>query len=211
MKRITKLVAAAFGAVAMFVGSARADYTLTEDETWTDFTEHPGTIDLAGHKLTVSSLAGNATVTSSADAGYEILEYIESDGKAYVNTELAAANNTVIDIKVRLLNALGGSTYVAYVGARQANGTDGQFGGWFHSTKHYKAVTESEGDLSLTEFPSALNTDSQVHLDKAGSCTIDEVEFAPGNGIGSELMIVETFDFSISASKDTFFDFAFSK
>ena len=186
MKRIAMQIAAAVGAVVMFVGSARAeDITLTKDEVWTDGRTLSGTIDLNGHKLTVSSLAGDAAITSTADAGYEILEYLDSDSKAYVDTGVAVSGNTVIDIDVRLLKDPG-TSYVSYVGARNEASRSGQLGGWFHGMLHHKGVTESEGSVGQA----ALNTDYSVHLDKAGPCTINGGEpFATGNGDGNDYTI----------------------
>ena len=185
MERIVTRIAATFGAVAMFVGSAwAADITLTEDTEWLDGRALSGMIDLNGHKLTVSSLTGNATIMNSADAGYEILEYLESSGNAYVNTGVKVAPNTVIDIKFRLLR---GGSAVSYVGARQGDASAEQFGGWISADMyHVKAVSASQGASSLK---AAVNADYTVHLDKNGPCTVDGVEFTTGSGVGNDLPI----------------------
>ena len=121
------------------------------------------------------------TITNTADAGYEILEYIDSDGNAYVNTGVTVADNTVIEIKLQLLKEPSG--YVSYVGARTASDSPGQLGGWFRNLMHYRGVTESVTQIG----PAALNTDYLVHLDKNGPCTINGGEpFATGNGKGND-------------------------
>ena len=70
-----------------------------------------GTVDLCGHKLFVSSLEGNATVT---DYAFEQLEYIESSGTQYIDTGVIAHDGLGCDLEVMFLDQANGCVLGAY-------------------------------------------------------------------------------------------------
>lgn len=57
-----------------------------------------GTLNLKGHKLYLSQLAGSATITDG-DEKYEYLEYIEGNGLPYINTGVQAGSDTTLDMR----------------------------------------------------------------------------------------------------------------
>ena len=178
-------------------GSSDSSASVAVKEIVLELTAGPHTIKFVGKTYDVWATtvlddvslrkvsADEVTITNTADAGYEILEYIDSDSKAYVDTGVTVADNTVIDIKLQLLRNPG-ETWVSYVGARDEGNRDGQLGGWFYGLKHHSGVTADEEQFGTV----SLNTDYQVHLDKSGPCTInDEAPFATGNGVGNNYTI----------------------
>ena len=93
--------------MAAFVAAApaRADMTisenltLTEDADWRDqgvvTIEEGATLDLAGHVLQVSALAGAGSIVDSSQ--YRILEYIEATGAQKITTDYVPGSATQID------------------------------------------------------------------------------------------------------------------
>ena len=83
------------------------DCTLTADCDWRglDFATCSGdaTIDLSGHKLYVNGLGGAVTVTDTTEH-YEILDYLNVESGAWVNTGYTPNCTDRVHIKVRLAN-----------------------------------------------------------------------------------------------------------
>ena len=69
----------------------QADVTLEKDCNWSGLTSPlAGMVDLNGHKLTVSQLNGDCEITDSTrilPTTYEQLEYIQSTGSQFIDTE----------------------------------------------------------------------------------------------------------------------------
>ncbi|MBQ9429961.1 MAG: autotransporter-associated beta strand repeat-containing protein [Kiritimatiellae bacterium] len=98
------------GSAFVCAGILFEDARLTGDCDWRGLTAKiaGGTLDLAGHTLTVAALDGEGTITSpTIPAEYLPLEYIESSGKQWVNTGFTPACTDRIEIKLRFANKTG--------------------------------------------------------------------------------------------------------
>ncbi|MBR6733856.1 MAG: hypothetical protein IKL96_05595, partial [Kiritimatiellae bacterium] len=85
------------------------DCTLTADCDWRglDFAEcSGGTIDLHGHRLYVNGLGGEMTVTDTTEH-YELLDYINVESGAWVNTGYTPDCTDRVHVKIRLANTSG--------------------------------------------------------------------------------------------------------
>ena len=85
------------------------DCTLTADCDWRGLTFSTcsgGTIDLRGHKLYVTGLGGDVTVTDTTEY-YELLEAIDVTAGVWVNTGYTPACTDRVHIKARFANVSG--------------------------------------------------------------------------------------------------------
>ena len=91
---LSALAATALGSTAF------GDAVLTQDEDWRGHESEmlTGTIDLNGHKLTVSALPTTCTITDTV-GGYEYLDSITSTGSQFVNTGYKPNDKTVVEAK----------------------------------------------------------------------------------------------------------------
>ncbi len=94
-----------------FTGTVAADVrfsldgtcTLEADTDWRRFgtLAIDGTVDLAGHDLTLSNLYGKGAVTDTTD-DYDRLEYVEATGKQMVKTGIVPSTDTGVEIDMTL-------------------------------------------------------------------------------------------------------------
>ncbi len=141
-----------------------------------------GTVDLRGHNLRLANLNGTGTITDSIGGLYQRLDYLQTDGTAYINTGYAHKYNTRVDIQVAFHAFPASNIYKGFFGARTAARTDGQFCGWVHmktdgTPVHYATVNALEHDTTIV---ARYDTPYQIHLDNSGSCTIDGEVFDSG-------------------------------
>ena len=154
-----------------------------------------GTLDLAGHSLTVSGLGGPGTITDTTK-GYVALEYLQSqsDGNQYIDTEVVHDQTTQVDLKVQFGSLPGRYDWYSYFGARTGNSTDSQFGAWLYNsngtTYHYSGVKANENAVTAL---GAVNTATiyDVHLAKNGPCTVNGGALDTGSGYscGTSLLL----------------------
>lgn len=141
-----------------------------------------GTVDLRGHNLRLANLNGTGTITDSIGGLYQRLDYLQTDGTAYINTGYAHKYNTRVDIQVAFHAFPASNIYRCFFGARTSARNDGQFCGWVHTKAdgtpvHYAAVNALEKDTTIV---ARYDTPYQVHLDNSGACTIDGEVFDSG-------------------------------
>ena len=106
-----RVAAASETALAGFTGTVDADVricldgscTLAADADWRAFGNLAidGTVELAGHDLLLSNLAGVGTITDSSEA-YDLLDYVESTGAQKVKTGIVPSTDTGINLDVTL-------------------------------------------------------------------------------------------------------------
>ena len=154
--------------------------TLTGDIDWSglpNLTVEAGTtIDLAGHKLYVSSVSGSGKITDSVGttlfgyentlSGYERIEYLQSSGTQYINTGYVHNKDTKVLIRVEFTKVTGyDKGYCVFYGARSSDRKT-QLGGWLHNGKFMEACDDSASDTSLA---AAVGTIYDAELAKTGS------------------------------------------
>ena len=106
-----RVEAASGAALDGFTGTVAADVrfsldgacALEADTDWSRFgtLAIDGTVDLAGHDLTLSNLYGTGAITDSTD-DYDRLEYVEATGKQMVKTGIVPSTDTGVEIDMTL-------------------------------------------------------------------------------------------------------------
>ena len=138
--------------------------------------ETGATIDLAGHKLYVSSVSGSGTITDSVGttlfgytnvlSGYERIEYLQSSGSQVIDTGYLHNKDTKVLIRVEFTKVTGYSNgYCVFYGARSSDRKT-QLGGWLHNGKFMEACDDSASDTSLA---ATVGTIYDAELAKTGS------------------------------------------
>ena len=138
--------------------------------------EAGATIDLAGHKLYVSSVSGSGTITDSVGttlfgytnvlSGYERIEYLQSSGSQVIDTGYLHNKDTKVLIRVEFTKVTDYSNgYCVFYGARSSDRKT-QLGGWLHNGKFMEACDDSASDTSLA---ATVGTIYDAELAKTGS------------------------------------------
>ena len=84
---------------------------LADDLDWSGLSAPvDGTIDLKGHNLTVSQLAGDCEITDSCERD-ELLEYIQSSGTQWIDTEYTPGKNTRVIIRFQYTTSGAGTCF----------------------------------------------------------------------------------------------------
>ena len=147
--------------------------------------EAGATIDLAGHKLYVSSVSGSGTITDSvgtALSGYERIEYLQSSGSQYINTGYLHNKDTKVLIRVEFTKVTGYSNgYCVFYGARSSDRKT-QLGGWLHNGKFMEACDDSASDTSLA---ATVGTIYDAELAKTGSYGVSNLATGAYTTLGS--------------------------
>ena len=95
------------GTVDPSVGiSLQGDCVLSSDADWRRFPTLyiDGTVDLAGHDLSLSDLRGTGGITDSTDE-YDRLEYVESTANQVVNTGIVPSTDTAVELDATYLTS----------------------------------------------------------------------------------------------------------
>lgn len=192
LKFVSLVVSGALGILSAQARTISENIVLQEDTDWTGdgvVTVEAGAIlDLAGHKLTVSGLAGAGVVTSSVAAVYQRLEYLESTGTAYINTGYTPISATTADLRLRFTGNLptGNGTWKSVFGTRKTGSANkatyfgvftykqnGNVYFWKSLRGDQDAVTTGNGIVTT-------GVDYYLQLDKDGASTINGREFGGG-------------------------------
>ena len=175
-------------AFAVAVGAALplgADVTLTENMTldadadWRDqgvVTIAEGvTLDLNGHTLRVSALAGTGGVVDSGQ--YEVIEYIEANGQQGIVTDLKPGVDTKVDVVFTPMAAStgtlfgtkwGDSGFLAFATGGTWYGLYGTKNGTISVGTRYRFIVEN-GTATLQDDATGQNVSSKSGVNMSGS------------------------------------------
>lgn len=156
--------------------------TLTGDIDWSglpNLTIETGTtLDLAGHKLYVSSISGSGKITDSVGttlfgyentlSGYERIEYLQASGTQYIDTGYIHDNSTKVDMRIKFDNV--SQQFQSFYGARNSKADTAKgFSLWLNYAKFRRAFGESAANIDSHTVTTSTIYD--IHLDKSGACT----------------------------------------
>ena len=133
--------------------------------------ETGATIDLAGHKLYVSSVSGSGTITDSVGteiSGYERIEYLQASGTQYIDTGYIHDNSTKVDMRIKFDSV--SQDYQSFYGARNSTADTAKgFSMWLNYAKFRRAFGASAANIDSHTVITSTTYD--IHLDKSGACT----------------------------------------
>ncbi len=140
--------------------------------------EAGATIDLAGHKLYVSSISGSGKITDSVGttlfgyentlSGYERIEYLQASGTQYIDTGYIHDNSTKVDMRIKFDSV--SPQYQSFYGARNSTADTAKgFSLWLNYAKFRRAFGESAANIDSHTVTTSTIYD--IHLDKSGACT----------------------------------------
>ena len=133
--------------------------------------ESGATIDLAGHKLYVSSISGSGKITDSVGttlSGFERIEYLQASGTQYIDTGYIHDNSTKVDMRIKFDSV--SQDYQSFYGARNSKtDTEKGFSMWLNYAKFRRAFGGSAGNIDSHTV--STSTIYDIHLDKSGACT----------------------------------------
>ena len=104
---VTVAALAAFATLSAHGRTISANYTLTQDEDWTDDgtvqIENAATIDLNGHNLTVAGVQSGVCITNAAGvvAGYSDLKFLDTSGSQRIQTDFKPQDSDVVYMGVK--------------------------------------------------------------------------------------------------------------
>ena len=104
------------------------DASLKGDADWSGLSSAipvTGKLDLNGHNLIVSELAGNCEITDSSATVYERLEYIQSNNKQCIDTKVVGKPGLTVTADFAVMS--GSGTDCILVGSRQTSGGNNRF------------------------------------------------------------------------------------
>ena len=140
--------------------------------------ESGATIDLAGHKLYVSSISGSGKITDSVGttlfgyentlSGYERIEYLQASGTQYIDTGYIHDNSTKVDMRIKFDSV--SPQYQSFYGARNSTADTAKgFSLWLNYAKFRRAFGASAANIDSHTVTTSTIYD--IHLDKSGACT----------------------------------------
>ena len=187
---VSAAVIAASAMAAFAATNITENVTLTEDTDWTEFgtvTLAEGvTIDLNGHSLIVTGLAGAGRIVDGDE--YRRVEYIEAkqtgasqaanggDKTQCIDTGYRHNAKTEVDVRV---SYTGLGNYQVVYGARNTGNNATQFGAWVHGSVFMKNACT--GQASDSSNAAANNKIYDIHISKSGANTVTSPEDASVN------------------------------
>lgn len=201
MRKLIAMAVIAASAMAAFAATnITENVTLTEDTDWTEFgtvTLAEGvTIDLNGHSLIVTGLAGAGRIVDGDE--YRRVEYIEAkqtgasqaanggDKTQCIDTGYRHNAKTEVDVRV---SYTGLGNYQVVYGARNTGNNATQFGAWVHGSVFMKNACT--GQASDSSNAAANNKIYDIHISKSGANTVTSpddasINYDLGNGNGTD-------------------------
>ncbi len=117
-------------------------------------------------------------------AGYTLLEYVESTGTQFVDTEFVHGFNTIVDLRGGFSRVPTDSLWWCFCGGRTAQKNADQFGMFMETSgsvpRFHVSVTSAAASKDL--LPVEAGRVYLFHLDRNGPSTVDGVWYDTGNG-----------------------------
>ena len=134
-----------------------------------------GTLDLRGHKLYLSNLAGSGTVTDTSNTnGYQRLEFIDSDGSAYVNTGYKPRHDTRIVAHFYTCTRTG--SWTALFGMMKDNKPNESVALRYFNAENSLNALFCNNDYASVKISNMADRDIQIEL-KYGLLTLNGTEY----------------------------------
>ena len=153
--------------------SHTVNYVLAVDADWSAATmtiPEGATLNMSGHRLKVTGLAGTGTITDAA-SGYLALEYLQGSGSQYIKTGYTMNNTSTADFKAQFQGAPANGYWYGIFGQR-ASGSDKAGACVFLYTTGGKTTfwKTLNGDAN-TSLAAAMDTDYTFHISKTGAAS----------------------------------------
>ncbi len=152
--------------------SHTVNYVLAVDADWSAATvtiPEGATLNMNGHRLKVTGLAGTGTITDAA-SGYLALEYLEGTGTQYIKTGYKMNSSSTADFKAYFTGQPSGHWHGVF--GQRSSGSDKAGACLFlyntnNKTTFWKTLN---GDANTSLVP-VMNTDYTFHISKTGAAS----------------------------------------
>ena len=149
------------------------NYVLAVDADWSAATvtiPEGATLNMSGHRLKVSGLAGTGTITDAA-SGYVALEYLQGSGSQYIKTGYTMNNKSTADFKAQFQGAPANGNWHGVFGQRSGGSDKAGACVFLYTTGGKTTFWKTLNGDANTSHAAAMNTDYTFHISKTGAAS----------------------------------------